>query len=130
MSGALDAGPSALGLTAGRAALVRQVYLVCRERCVVFARSVIPLASLKGPNRRLACLGERPLAAVLFGPVAAGRGVLEVARLTESHPLYALATRHVAPHPSVLWARRSLFYPARRPVLVTEVFFPEVADLV
>ena len=119
-----------LGLATGRSALIRQVYLRCRERYLVFARSVIPAASLRGANRRLAWLGERPLAGVLFGPVAAERGVLEVACLTVGHPLYTLATRQADSHPPVLWARRSLFYPGRKPVLVTEVFFPELADLV
>lgn len=117
----------ALDLPAARNALVREVYLCCGPRPVVFARSVIPSRSLRGANQRLARLGARPLAAILFGPGTSGRRSLEVAALDRVHPLHAMATR--GEPAGVLWARRSLFFPARKPILVTEVFLAEVATL-
>jgi len=120
----------ALKLPVGRSALVRQVYLLCDGRPLIFARSVFPLRSLRGKNRRLTRLGSRPLAGLLFGHRPAGRDPLEVAALSPGHPLHALACQDLAPSPmGTLWARRSVFYPARKPVLVTEVFFPEIAWL-
>jgi chorismate--pyruvate lyase len=111
-----------LDLPAGRTVLVRQVYLRCGLRPLVYARTVIPPRSLHGANQRLARLGPTPLSAVLFGPGTTGRRRLEVARLGPEHVLYHLAGPSVAP--GVLWARRSIFLPAGRPVLVTEVFLP------
>jgi chorismate--pyruvate lyase len=120
----------ALRLAAGRAALVRQVYLLCDGRPLVFARSVIPPRSLLGKNRRLTRLGSRPLAGLLFGHRPVDRDVLEVAALSPGHPLHALACHDLGPRPAgTLWARRSVFYPARKPVLVTEVFLPDIAGL-
>jgi len=43
-------------------ALVREVTLLVDEEPVVEARSVLPLASLRGPNRGLAHMGSRSLA--------------------------------------------------------------------
>jgi chorismate--pyruvate lyase len=118
----------ALHLPGARTALVRQVYLLCDGRPLVFARSVIPPGTLKGGNQRLARLGARPLAGVLFGASRVPRGRLEIARLQYGHTLYALATRGRGSPPPVLWARRSLFFPAHKPLLVTEVFFPELGS--
>jgi chorismate--pyruvate lyase len=116
-----------LALPCGGRALVRQVRLLCSGRPVVYARSVIPGPSLVGTNRRLARLGRRPLAEVLFAPGAAGRGPLEIAELAPGHPLYTMAGG--AGEGGSLWARRSLFFPARKALLVTEVFLPAVAGL-
>jgi chorismate--pyruvate lyase len=119
----------ALGLGSGRTALVRQVYLRCGALPLVFARSVVPPRSLHGGNQRLARLGARPLAAVLFSPVRVGRGPIEVAPLSRADRLHGLATRDRVAEVPALWARRSLFFPAGRPVLVTEVFLPGLASL-
>ena len=120
----------ALALPSGCVALVRQVYLLCGNRPLVFARSVIPPGSLGGPNGRLARLGSRPLAVLLFGPVPAARGTIEVAPVGPGQALYEAAARGLGCPPAApLWARRSLFYPRGKPVLVTEVFLPGVAEL-
>jgi len=119
----------ALGLPSGRTALIREVYLRCGTRPVVFARSVFPPRSLHGGNQRLARLRTRPLTSVLFAPRRASRGSLEVASLTPSDALHVLATRGLVRGAPALWARRSLFFPAGKPVLVTEVFLPAMASL-
>ena len=120
----------ALALPLGCAALVRQVYLLCGDRPLVFARSVMPPGSLRGPNGRLARLGSRPLAVLLIGPVPAARGAIEVAPVGPGQALFEAAGRGLECAPAApLWARRSIFYPRGKPVLVTEVFLPGVAEL-
>ena len=47
-------------------ALVREVTLLVDEEPVVEARSVLPLASLRGPNRGLAHMGSRSLGNLLL----------------------------------------------------------------
>lgn len=118
----------ALRLRAGQAALVRQVRLLCGGRPVVFARSVIPVHTLKGAPRRLAHLGTRPLADILFADQGVRRGEMEFALLTPRTALFGLAKRALGSERAGFWARRSLFHIARKRLLVSEVFLPDIAD--
>ncbi|RLJ18166.1 chorismate lyase [bacterium endosymbiont of Escarpia laminata] len=115
-----------LRLRRGETTLVREVELLCDETPWVFARTLIPATSLKGPARRLTLLGNKPLGAVLFSDPQVRRGITQVARLQPRHPLFAAATSHLAHPPVELWGRRTLFYIAGRPLLVNEIFLPDI----
>jgi len=115
-----------LRLRRGGATLVREVELLCDTCPWVFARTVIPATSLKGSARRLARLGEKPLGAVLFSDRKVRRGITQFARLQPRHPLYAAASVHVETKPKELWGRRTLFYLSGRPILVNEIFLPQI----
>ena len=52
---------------------------------------------------------------------------LVVARLQPGHPLFELATKHLHQKPAELWGRRTLFYYAQKPLLVNEIFLPDIA---
>jgi chorismate--pyruvate lyase len=108
------------------AALVREVELLCRERAWVFARTLIPAHTLQGRARRLARLGARPLGEVLFADVGVERGGLEVAQLLPHHILFRSAVHSIGTVPASLWARRALFFIEGRPLLINEVFLPEL----
>ena len=114
----------ALGLSRSKAALVREVELLCDERPLVFARTLIPATSLKGSARRLTLLGDKPLGAVLFSDSSIHRGITQYARLLPRHPLFAAAADHLQQPPEELWGRRTLFYVSGRPLLVNEIFLP------
>lgn len=116
----------ALGLRAGQYALVRQVYLYCDDMGWVYARTVIPLATLSGPQRRLAYRGNRSLGAMLFADPTMHRGEVEIARIPGSDPLFQLATARVSHRPDEIWGRRSTFYLSGKPLLVSEFFLPGV----
>lgn len=116
----------ALELSPARYALVREVHLRCRERPWVYARTVIPPATLSGPNRRLAHLKTRSLGAVLFADPSTERGEIEIARITPRDTLYARAVRELADAPPEMWGRRARFVLRGQPLLVTEVFLPGV----
>lgn len=118
-----------LGLPRRRLALLREVLLMCGETPLVFAHSVIPLAGLRGPWVGLSGLGHSPLGAALFANPRILRHPLEYRRVDARHPLYRGAAHHVTAPPASLWARRSLFALDRRPILVTEVFLPEILEL-
>ncbi len=120
---------TALGLERGRLALVREVLLECGDTPLVFAHSVAPLAGLHGPWTVLRRLGSRPLGAALFANPLIERHPLEYRRLDRRHPLYRAAAVHLARPPRTLWARRSRFVLEEAPLLVTEVFLPEVLCL-
>jgi len=61
----LDEMP-ALGLTFRQAALIRNVLLLGNRQAVVFAHSVLPLTSLRGPWLGLRQLGSQPLGEAMF----------------------------------------------------------------
>jgi len=107
-------------------ALVRQVQLLCEGQPWVFARTVVPLRSLTGRGRRLACLGNRPLGAMLFADKSVRRNRLQVARLVAGGDIFESAINGLPSIPDEIWGRRSLFYFAGRPLLVNEVFLPDV----
>ncbi len=116
----------ALGAPAARYALVRQVYLLCDEQPWVFARTVIPRTTLTGHERRLAHLHARPLGEVLFADPSMQRGEVEIARLTPGEGLYHHATQRLAAKPAAIWGRRSLFSLSDKPLLVNEIFLPDI----
>ncbi len=112
----------ALGLRWGRVALIREVHLLCAEQPWVFARTVIPLSTLRGPERRLAQLGSRPLGAVLFADPHMQRDPVEVACIRPGSRLYAAAVQGVRRRPAQIWGRRSVFRLGDKPLLVSEIF--------
>ena len=115
-----------LGMPEHQMALVRQVLLTCAGQPWVFARTVIPVRSLSGRGRRLARLGNRPLGAMLFADRTVRRGRLQVARLTPGNAVFASAVSGLTRLPDEIWGRRSVFHYAGRPLLVNEIFLPDV----
>ena len=115
---------SLLGLRAHENALLREVFLHDGEIPLVFAHSVLPRRSLRGPWHGLRHLGARPLGAALFANAAVQRAPLSYRKLRPGHILYQRATSQLAAKPPCLWARRSVFSLGRANILVTEVFLP------
>lgn len=115
---------SILGSRTGSIALVRHVQLVCKGRPWVFARTVIPVLSMRGRLKQLAHLGDRPLGAVLFADPEMQRGAVELACITPGQALFADATADLAKQPEEIWGRRSIFRIAHHPLLVSELFLP------
>ena len=109
-------------------AWVRQVQLRSGDRPWVFARTVIPRASLIGPNRRLTRLGSRPLGAALFADPTLERCAVEIARLVPGNELFQLAVQGISTIPTEIWGRRSVFRVHGQPVLVSEIFLPGIPE--
>ena len=106
----------------------REVFLLADDRPVVFAHSACSIRSLQGAWHSLRHLGNRPLGAVLFSHPEVRRLPLHYNALRAQHPLYRSAARALSNPPDRLWARRSLFYLHGEPLLVTEVFLPEILE--
>ncbi len=107
-------------------ALIREVLLYCGDMPIVFARTVIPIKTLSGPQRLLACLGNRPLGEFLFAQAALQRDAMEVAALNQGHQLHNLAVHSLDKSLPQVWARRSVFRLKHKPLLVAEVFLPNL----
>lgn len=105
-------------------ALVREVELSCKGTVWMVARAVFPAVTLQGRRgcRLAAQLDERPLGPLLFRDTTLQRSEFELAILQPQHFEYqwAMGEKHQAEN---LWARRSVFWLANKPLLLTEVFF-------
>ncbi len=102
----------ALGMGSREKALIREVQLIGNDQPWVYARTIIPATTLTGRHRTLKLLGNRSLGSLLFSDRSMRRGPLQISRLKLSDDK------------TPVWARRSLFYLADKPLLVCEVFLP------
>ena len=124
----LESERQVLSMAMGEQALVREVELWCDTMPLVFARTLIPVTSLKGRVRELTMLGTRPLGAVLFSDKSTRRELFEVAELRNQHALFERATRSLGTLPVSLWGRRTRFKYADQPLLVHEIFLPTLLE--
>ena len=115
----------ALGMQPGHLAIIRQVHLLCDGQPWIYARTIIPVTSLRGKLQRLAHLGARPLGGMLFADPGMQRGRVELARISRGQAVYKAATCHLRQRPAEIWGRRSVFRLFDRPLLVSEVFLPD-----
>ncbi len=120
---------SLLGCGTPRRVRVREVLLCADGQPVVFAHSVVRLGDVSGAWRLFAGIGTRPLGEALFADARIARSALSVRRLDVHHPLFRRVRAAGIDASSPLWARRSLFMRAGRPLLVTEVFLPAISGL-
>lgn len=118
-----------LGLPPKQKIYTREVFLLADNRPVVFAHSVVAPQQLRGAWQALQHLGNRPLGALLFAHPLVQRAPLHYRALKPNHPLYRRAIGTPDAPPQKLWARRSLFILHGAPLLVTEVFLPEILRL-
>jgi chorismate--pyruvate lyase len=114
----------ALGMRRGCRAIIRQVQLLCDGRPWIYARTVIPVTSLRGRLRRLANPGTQPLGGVLFADPGMQRGIVELACIRRGEALYHAAMSSTRQRTPAIWGRRSVFTIARKPLLVSEIFLP------
>jgi chorismate--pyruvate lyase len=115
-----------LRLKPGSQALRREVFLWCGGQRVLFARSIFPLASLRGKGRCLKHLGQRPLGDFLFAgrrwSATVQRRRMVMVRLLRGHEDYLAlrawpATRSFS---QPLWGRRSTLLPGAAPITIHE----------
>ena len=122
-------GESALlGMAPQQLAYSREVFLYADGRPVVFAHSTCATQHLRGAWAALGGLGNKPLGTMLFAHPLVERKSLRFKALHSPHPLYRRAAMSTDIPPK-LWARRSLFYLHGTPLLVTEVFLPDILKL-
>ena len=118
-----------LGLPPRQKIYTREVLLYADGAPVVFAHSVVAPQHLHGAWRALRRLGNHPLGALLFAHPLVERAPLHYKALKPRHALYRRAAAVLDTAPGRLWARRSLFSLHGAPLLVTEVFLPDILKL-
>jgi len=104
--------------------LVREVFLFCDNKPVVFAQTEIPFSTLSSHQTQLAEIGEQSLGKILFQDPTMLRGQIEVTEFSMGSIFHDLADDLKQSITHSLWARRSLFYLNNKPLLVSELFLP------
>ena len=115
-----------LGMKQGETAFVREIQLNCQGKPWVFARSVIPEATYNKRQAELSSLGLKPLGEVLFSDQTIERKGIEICRITAESLISRLATDEDLNSIDMLWGRRSVFLIEQHPLLVSEVFLPDL----
>ncbi|HEX5363974.1 MAG TPA: chorismate lyase [Gallionella sp.] len=118
-----------LGIAPHQLAWSREVFLSADDNPVVFAHSACARQHLRGAWGAVRGLGSKPLGALLFAHPLVERKPLHYKALHAHHPLHRKAATVLGVAPGRLWARRSLFYLHDAPLLVTEVFLPDILRL-
>ncbi|OIO75281.1 MAG: hypothetical protein AUJ88_08000 [Gallionellaceae bacterium CG1_02_56_997] len=125
-----------LGIAPHRRAWSREVFLYADGQPVVFAHSTCAYEHLRGAWQAMRGLGNRSLGSLLFTHPLVIRQPLHFKALRAHHPSVGRALARpvgLKPDPqnisAPLWARRSLFTLHGAPLLVTEVFLPEILKL-
>ena len=107
-----------LGMGLRDRAMVRQIVMRLDGQPMVYARSVFPIRSLRGPLLRLRQLTNQSLGAFLFARPDMRRSPFEVASIPGDSAYLPAALHQEGP----AWARRSCFRVAGKALLVSEVF--------
>lgn len=118
-----------LGIPTEQKVLLRQVHLKCGDNLCVYARSVIPVATLQGKHKQLQHLGNKPLGEYLFANATLKRSKIEWSKLTPDSSQFTSALEHQAAADQTVWGRRSLFEIDEKPLLVSEFFLPVLIEL-
>lgn len=115
-----------LELPVCRYALIREVALCCGEMPLVCARTIIPLQTLRGAQRRLSNLGTRPLGEVLFSTPKLERNGFELAEVAGT--IWNRKCFSECPDEAV-WGRRTIYSIGGRELLVSEFFLPALLEM-
>lgn len=109
-------------------ALIREVCLSAAGQPLLVARTALTSTKLQ-THPTILKLGNKALGSLLFsGPRPCPFTLREFAWLTPGDPLFDLvASRHPA-GAAGYWGRRTLFWLFEEPLLVTEVFLPELLN--
>jgi chorismate--pyruvate lyase len=94
----------------------------------MYARTVVPRVTLAS-KAELAELKDRSLGSVLFKDPTMQRGAFEIARIYPDDDWHAYIQSLVNVGNETFWARRSIFHVQQHPLLLTEVFLPDILTL-
>ncbi len=107
--------------------VVREVCLKSADQPLLVARTVFTSRRLEA-HPTIVRLGNHALGSLLFADGPPRYSVREYVRIREGAPLWPLVRQCHATCPGPYWARRTLFELFDAPLLVTEIFLPELLD--
>ena len=112
-------------------AVIREVVLCGNDVPWVYARTVIPLSTLRGSLRRLYYLGNQSLGEQLFTDTSMFREPVEIALLSAHYFSQTVLKQlqQTIPVVTSTWGRRSVFRLSDKPLLVSEIFLPALFNV-
>jgi len=113
----------ALKLKPRSQAIVREVLLLCGNQPMVYARTIIPVSSMRGALRGIVKLGNKSLGAVLFADKKMQRKPMEITTLSAAHKCHVWTG---CQNKEAIWGRRSVFILKNKELLVSEFFLPDL----
>ena len=114
-----------LSLRSNEITFVRESYLTCNNKKLVYARTVIPQSTLSQQNQTLTRLGKKPLGEILFNNNKIYREKIKYAQIPVASELHNKAKKNCKIF-SKIYGRQSMFYIKNKPLLVIEIFLPEI----
>lgn len=111
----------ALGLQPRQWVNIREVLLICDEKPWMYARTIIPKETMSNFGNQLLTLGTKPLGEILFEYPDLQRSPFEIA-IIHQHEYPFLKMKGLNAKGPCLFARRSIFFLAGYPLLLSEVF--------
>jgi chorismate--pyruvate lyase len=103
---------------------IREVLLYSNNIPVVFAQTEIPCSTLTYNKALLNKVGNHSLGKILFRDPSMVRGQIEACQFVPSSEIHLFCKKLGQATDKPLWARRSLFYLHKKPLLVTELLLP------
>ena len=110
-----------LGIPTRIFAHIREITMGTAEKDWLFARTVIPMATLSGRATRLKRMGTTPLGKILFGPLNAERIEMKLDLVFADE--VGLGDWGI-PKNFSLWQRSSIFTLDSGPLLISEILLP------
>lgn len=110
-----------------RYALTREVMLHADGKPLVLARTIIPIATVKGARRNLSHLGTRPLGEVIFSYPRLER--LEMDFTLAEPTIWSPPACLAAGVDQAIWGRRTVYAIRHRKMLVNEFFLPDTLKI-
>jgi len=125
---AVDDERSSLNLATDSETLIREVLITSEDKTWMYARTVFPREVL-AIEPQLEHLATRSLGSVLFSNPTMRRSEFEVVNVGANTEWYQVISQSTPLHADHVWARRSKFYLQEKPLLLTEVFLPDIETL-
>ncbi len=107
-----------------RYCLIREVLLHAAGKPLILARTIIPEQTITGAHRNLSHLGNRPLGEVIFSYPKLERLEMDVTLIAQN--TWSQNAINLAKINQPIWGRRTVYAIARRSLLVSEFFLPDV----
>ncbi len=120
---------AALNFSAEDKMWVREVIIASGDVTWMYARTVIPQATLTGKEQELQRLETRSLGSILFKYKNLQRSQFEIFALDQESLEHQRISHYTNAAHIELWGRRSTFFLGKKTLLLTEVFFPTVGAL-
>ncbi len=111
-----------LGIPTRIFAHIREITMGTAKHDWLFARTVIPMATLSGKATRLKRMGSTPLGKILFGPLNAERIEMNLGLVFADE--VGLGDWEI-PKNFALWQRSSIFVLDTGPLLISEILLPD-----